>query len=66
MRGPIPGRRRLHDAEFEWRPRTWTQALQASRVDDEGRCTVVCINHIRQHRNIFLRNQANFSAENKL
>ena len=38
MRGPIPGRRRLHDAEFEWRPRTWTQALQASRADDEGRC----------------------------
>jgi len=27
MRGPIPGRRRLHDAEFEWRPRTWTQVL---------------------------------------
>ena len=26
MRGPIPGRRRLHDAELEWRPRTWTQA----------------------------------------
>jgi len=22
MCGPIPGRRRLHDAELEWRPRT--------------------------------------------
>jgi len=42
MRGPIPGRRRLHDAELEWRPRTWTQANTESesgikRAEDQKR-----------------------------
>jgi len=42
MCGPIPGRRRLHDAELEWRPRTWTQANTESesgikRAEDQKR-----------------------------